>query len=166
MVDAGVFDVPEPEPIEVSVTAGDYTLVIDEDMSEQTYRVLDAAGAVVTTETWSYDETTEDIGDTGPFEFLLYEESGITALSPADGSVLFEISHHELSRAYEAAYGFDEEPMEEPEMDPWLLATADGTNWLVEQLDANPMYWQIQTARNGSTVVVSAGGEWLTYELP
>ena len=166
VVDAGVFDMPEPEPVEISVPAGDFTLVLNDGPSGQTYRVLDAAGGVVTTETWSYDQTSEEFEETGPFEFLRYEETGITALSPDDGSVLFEIGHNELSRAYDEAYGFDEQEMEEPEMDPWLLATADGTNWLIEQLDADPMYWQIQTARNGSTVIVNAGGEWVAYELP
>lgn len=165
VVDAGIPDVPEPEPVEISIPAGDYTLVLDDGPSGQTYRVLDAAGAVVTTETWSYDETSEDFDETGPFEFLRYEESGITALSPEDGSVLFEIGHDLLSEAYEEAYGFDETTMSEPQPDPWLLATADGTNWLVEQLDGTDMFWQLQAARNGSTVLVNAGGEWLTYDL-
>ncbi len=166
VVDAGIADVPEPEPVEVSIAAGDFVLIVTDGPSGQTYRVLDAAGTVVTSETWSYDDATEDIAETGPFEFLLYDETGITALSPQDGSVLFTIDHDAVSDAYNEAYGLDETTFEEPEMDPWLLATADGTNWLVEQLDANPMYWQIQTARNGSTVLVSAGTEWSTYELP
>ena len=74
--------------------------------------------------------------------------------------------------ASEEAYGgFEAEASEPMEYLPdlWLVATANGVDWLVEDLDDGNFdefgYWPQAAAINGNVVVVKLGDTWMRYEI-
>ncbi len=62
-----------------------------------------------------------------------------------------------------ATYDY-ERPVDEPDF--WLVASADGLAWHVEDLaDTEGGYYESPPAVNGTTVVVQMAGEWLAFDI-
>ena len=95
------------------------------------------------------------------YEFRGDDESVIVAV-PID---VFETA---LEDAYEGSEITDSR-VDEYRPDFWLVATANGLDWLVEDLDDGSFdefgYWPQATAINGNVVVVKLSDTWSRYEI-
>jgi hypothetical protein len=97
---------------------------------------------------------------------VVLDEAGVTVTDPTTGEVLVVIP----AEALEAASS-EMRPGTEYEYSPdlWLLASRDGEQFLIDDLDdsvgpESPMVGAL--ASNGSTVLAQIDDEWVVYDLP
>ena len=97
----------------------------------------------------------------GPFEHLTEDATGVEIADPVTGAMIVRIPQVVMGRAWQEATGQDDADVEHREPDLWLLATADGATWLLEDLDdvgyqdPNPPQFVVT---NGETVLVGTIG--------
>jgi hypothetical protein len=148
---------PEPETLVVEHDGFELTRVFGGVVS---YELVDlSTGAVVAEE--SVDLRTTQTASDGPFEHLTEDMLGVTITDPATGAMIVQIPQSAMSEAWSEATGGGDEAFEYDQPDLWLLATADGESWLLEDLDdpdpAEPNPPQHVTV-NGTTLLVGTYG--------
>ena len=87
--------------------------------------------------------------------------SGITITDPETGATIVEIPRAAISSAWEEVQGGAGATAGAPQSDLWLLATADGETWLLQDLDeSDPDEFNqpALVATNGTTVLVGKSG--------
>ena len=144
------------------------TIVLEHDGFEFTqeygnvaaYQLVDlSTGDVVVEE--SVDLRTTEITEDGPFQYLAEDMSGITITDPETGATIVEIPRAAISSAWEEVQGGAGATAGAPQSDLWLLATADGETWLLQDLDeSDPDEFNqpALVATNGTTVLVGRSG--------
>jgi len=149
---------PGPPPPPLVVDADGYRLTID--YAGGVAEVADVATGeiVVSSDMRSVDE---DGSFTSDF-------AGVTVTDPATGDVVVFFPREALDAASEALSANDAFVDEEFNPDLWLLASADGETFLVEDLDegSGEMYFGPGgLIANGSRLLLQAGGSWVVYDL-
>lgn len=166
--DQGYFEEP-PEPITVVVEYEGYELAVTDGPDGSTYELADA-----TTGEMIVDGVVGPGGDDRDSIWEFDEETGTTTvvIRDAAGAEVVRIPGALLTDAYNAAYesnsGSSVGPAEEWTPDFWLIATADGVDWLTLDVpDPTPdgSSWPTSAALNGRTVLYQTPDGWATAEL-
>lgn len=153
---------PLPEPDTVVVEHEGFELT-QEFGAVQAYQLVDlSTGEVLVAE--SVDLTTTEVAVDGPFEHLNEDMSGITISDPGSGETVVQIPRRAMEQAWENLQDAHESDLGHTP-DFWLLATAEGETWLLEDLDdPDESEWAPPrlTASNGEFVLVTTTS-WEPY---
>ena len=170
IVDQQDYSIYDPPAVDVEVTYEHEGLLITAAQSSDggsSILVTDAAtGEVVL-------DATSELAYPGELpEFAVFREAGLDIVDPATGATVVTLPADEVMSRYEQAYdvavaetGWT--PPDEFDLQPdlWILASADGLSWLLEDLDEGSEPWPQQAAINGDTVVVRVADEWSVFAL-
>jgi hypothetical protein len=118
------------------------------------YELRDASGEIVVSEE-GYSR-----GDSSDDSNFVADASGWSFTDPETGEVLVFFPNDVVDAAHEEIFG---PPSEEYDPDFWLLATADGERFIVDDIDDGFEYGPVLTAINGDTMLVFSGLEWTRY---
>jgi hypothetical protein len=146
----------EPQTIVVEHDGFELTREYDDVVSYQLVNL--STGDVVAEE--SIDLRTTQAPADGPFEYLTEDMDGVTVTDPETGAVIVQIPQSAMAEAWNEARGDDQGSFGSYEPDLWLLATADGQTWLLEDLDEGDGQpgAPVLVAANGNTVLIGTAG--------
>ena len=151
VLDAAVPD--RPAPLEIDVEG--YRLTIDRYTGALTLTDL-ATGAQVAS------ERGESVGSVE--SAFSYDVDGLTVRDSATGDVLVVIPTDTMRQAEEATFGAFEGDEYVP--DYWLLATADGERFVVDDLDdLEGAGGPIAAVTNNDAALAHVGDSWIRYDL-
>lgn len=147
-----------PPPPPLVVEADGYRLTIDH--ASGVAEVADVAtGEVVVT------TSMRDAGEDGP---IVWDGTGVTVTDQATGDVIVVFPREAVDAANEALSANDAFVENEYNPDLWLLASADGETFVVDDLDdgeGEGYFGPNGLIANGSRLLLQAGGAWVVYDL-
>jgi hypothetical protein len=147
---------PPPPPVVVEVDGHRLTI----DHASGITDVVDlASGEVVAT----LDMRGAD--EDGP---ITWDDDGVTVTDPTTGEVVVVFPADDIEAASEEAFAREATVDGPYHPDLWLLATADGETFVVEDLDdtdAESFLGPNVLTANGSRLLLQVGGTWVVYDL-